>query len=126
MSNKKWIGVALLAAAAVSTNALADNRGVNTALGAVVGAVIGNTVGGQNGAVVGGVLGAVVGASASGHDDRRYDRQYDRRYSNVRYQAPVYYRPAPVPVYARPDYRDRYYHDVRRVEYTRYDRGYRY
>ena len=131
MSNRKWIGVALLAAAAVSTNALADNRGLNTALGAVVGAVIGNTVGGQNGAVVGGVLGAVVGASASGRDDRRddrrYDRQYDRRYSNARYQAPpVYYRPAPVPVYARPDYRDRYYHDVRRVEYTRYDRGYRY
>lgn len=126
MSHKKWIGVALLAAAAVSTNAMADNRGVNTALGAVVGAVIGNTVGGQNGAVVGGVLGAVVGASASGHDDRRYDRQYDRRYSNQRYQAPVYYRQAPVPVYARPDYRDRYYHDVRRVEYTRYDRGYRY
>lgn len=129
MSNKKWIGVAsvaLLAAAAVSTSAMADNRGINTALGAVVGAVIGNTVGGQNGAVVGGVLGAVVGATASGHDDRRYDRHYDRRYSNARYQAPVYYRPAPVPVYARPDYRDRYYHDVRRVEYTRYDRGYRY
>ncbi len=116
MSNKKWIGVALLAAAAISTNASADNRGVNTALGAVVGAVIGNGVGGQNGAVIGGVLGAVVGASASsGHDDRYYGRR------EVRYQEPVYYRPAPV-YHARPDYRDHYYRDARRVEYTRYQR----
>lgn len=117
MLNKKWIGVALLAAAAVSTNALADSRGVNTALGAVAGVVVGNAVGGQNGAVIGGVLGAVVGASVSDHD--RHD---NRRYYGARYQAPVYARPAPV--YARPGYRDRYYHDARRVEYVRHGRGY--
>lgn len=117
MLNRKWIGAVLLAAAAVSTNALADNRGVNTALGAVAGAVVGNVVGGQNGAVIGGVLGAVVGASVSDHDRR--DRHYDgRRYSNARYHAPVYARPAPV--YARPGY----YRDVRRVEYVRHGRDY--
>lgn len=121
MLSKKWIGMALLAAAAVSTNAMADNRGVNTALGAVAGAVVGNVVGGQNGALIGGVLGAVVGASVSDHDRR--DRYYDgRRYSNVRYQAPVYARPAPV--YVRPGYRDGYYRDTRRVEYVRDGRGY--
>lgn len=117
MLNRKWIGVVLLAAAAVSTTALADNRGVNTALGAVAGAVVGNVVGGQNGAVLGGVLGAVVGASVSDND-----RRDNRRYYGARYQAPVHARPAPV--YARPGYRDRYYHDVRRVEYVRHGRDY--
>lgn len=121
MLNRKWIGVALLAAAAVSTNAMADSRGVNTALGAVAGAVVGNVVGGQNGAVLGGVLGAVVGASVSDHDRR--DRYYDgRRYSDARYRAPVYARPAPV--YVRPGYRNGYYHEPRRVEYVRYGRDY--
>jgi len=129
MLHKKWIGIALLATAAVSTTASADNRGVNTALGAVVGAVIGNSVGGQDAAIIGGVLGAVVGASASGHNDNRY---YGRPQPQAYYQPqPVYYRPAPV--YARPvyredygrrnDYRDRYQNDVRRVDYERYDRG---
>ncbi|MFJ7565613.1 YMGG-like glycine zipper-containing protein [Herminiimonas sp. NPDC097707] len=133
MLHKKWIGIALLATAAVSTTAIsttafADNRGVNTALGAVVGAVIGNSVGGQDAAIIGGVLGAVVGASASGHDDR----YYGRRQAQVYYQPqPVYYQPAPVrarPYYrdgygGRNDYRDRYQQDVRRVDYERYDRN---
>ncbi|MES2026580.1 MAG: YMGG-like glycine zipper-containing protein [Pseudomonadota bacterium] len=127
MLHKKWIGIALIATAAVSTTAFADNRGINTALGAVVGAVIGNSVGGQNGAIVGGVLGAAVGASASGHGDRYYGRQ-----PQAYYQAPPnYYRPAPA--YARPYYRDSYaqrddyrnqsYRDVRRVDYEPYGRG---
>ncbi len=135
MLHKKWIGIALLATAAVSTTAIsttafADNRGVNTALGAVVGAVIGNSVGGQDAAIIGGVLGAVVGASASGRNDDRY---YGRRQSQVYYQPqPVYYQSAPVR--ARPyyrdgyagrnsnNYRDRYQQDVRRADYERYDR----
>jgi uncharacterized protein YcfJ len=122
MLHKKWIGIVLLATAAVSTTAFADNRGINTALGAVVGAVIGNSVGGQDAAVIGGVLGAVVGANVSdGHDDRYYGRR----------QAQTYYRPAPV--YARPDYRNGYAerderrgpydHAVRRVDYEPYGRG---
>ena len=136
MLHKKWIGIALLATAAVSTTASADNRGVNTALGAVVGAVIGNSVGGQDAAIIGGVLGAVVGASASGghNNDRKYGRRQPQGYyqAQPQYQAqPVYYRPAPV--YARPvyrenygqrnDYPDRYQSDGRRSEYGGYDRG---
>lgn len=137
MLHKKWIGIALLATAAVSTTASADNRGVNTALGAVVGAVIGNSVGGQDAAIIGGVLGAVVGASASSgrNDDRNYGRRQPQGYYQPQpyYQQaqPVYYRPAPV--YARPvyrdnygqrnDYRDRYQYDGRRAEYGGYDRG---
>lgn len=131
MLHKKWMGIALLATAAVSataisTTAFADNRGVNTALGAVVGAVIGNSVGGQDAAIIGGVLGAVVGASASGHDDDRY---YGRHQSQVYYQpAPVRARPYYRDGYAgrhgyRNDYRDRYQQDVRRVDYERYDRN---
>jgi uncharacterized protein YcfJ len=129
MSHKKWIGIGivLLATAAVSTTAVADDRGINTALGAVVGAVIGNSVGGQNAAIIGGVLGAVVGANASDHDGR----YYGRRQSQVYYQAPSYYGSAPV--YARPYYRDgyaerdvrrdRYHGDMRRVDYERDGRG---
>lgn len=135
MLHKKWMAMALLATAVASGSAVADNRGVNTALGAVLGAVIGNSVGGQDAAIIGGVLGAVVGASASGHNDRNYGRNYDRNYSRhqsqVYYQAPAptYYRPAPV--YVQPNYRGgyashdayRYQRDVRRVDYGRYDRN---
>lgn len=134
MLYKKLIGIALIATAAVSTTAFADNRGVNTALGAVVGAVIGNSIGGQDAAIVGGVLGAVVGASASsGHrDDRYYGRQ-----PQAYYQPQQYYRPAPRPVqvYQRPYYRDsyaerdqyrgQYYRgNERRVDYEPYGRDY--
>jgi len=89
MLHKKWIGIALLATAAVSTTASADNRGVNAALGAVVGAVIGNSVGGQDAAIIGGVLGAVVGASASG--GHRDDRNYGRDQTHGYHQAQPYY-----------------------------------
>lgn len=118
MLHKKWIGIALLATAAVATTASASDRGINTALGAVVGAVIGNSVGGQDAAIIGGVLGAVVGASASGHDDRNYGRHQSQVYYQ---QQPVYSRSAPVYYrngYAgRNDYR--YQNDVRRVDYGR-------
>lgn len=127
MLHKKWMAVALLATAAVSTTASADNRGVNAAVGAVLGAVIGNSVGGQDGAVVGGVLGAVVGATASSGRDRDYDRRYARN-PPAYYRAPVYYQTAP---HGRPYYRDGYrngraghYHDARRVEYSRHERDY--
>jgi uncharacterized protein YcfJ len=131
MLHKKLIGIALIASAAVSTTAFADNRGVNTALGAVVGAVIGNSIGGQDAAIVGGVLGAVVGASASSgrHDDRYYGRQPQAYYQPQQ----QYYRPAPV--YQRPYYRDgyaqrdgyrgQYYRgNERRVDYEPYGRDY--
>jgi uncharacterized membrane protein len=72
MLNKKCFGAVILAAAAVSSTAMAQDRGANTAVGAVLGAAIGGTAGGGGGALVGGVLGAAVGNSVSGHDDRRY------------------------------------------------------
>lgn len=127
MSHKKWMAVALLATAAVSTTAVADNRGVNTAVGAVLGAVIGNSVGGQDGAMVGGLLGAVVGASASSGRDRGYDRRHYERGPNVHYREPVYYQPAPRGHYSyQGDYRydRRDYHDSRRANYSRHDRDY--
>jgi hypothetical protein len=120
MLNKKWIGAVLLASAAFSTSALADDRGVNTALGAVLGAVIGNSVGGQNGTVIGGVLGAVAGATLSSHDDRSYR-------GRQAYRAPVYYRP--VPVRSQPHYRGhpvarRDYRQPRQIEYVAYGRDF--
>jgi uncharacterized protein YcfJ len=127
MLHKKWIAIAVLASAALSSTAFADNRGINTALGAVVGAVIGNSMGGQNAAVVGGVLGAVVGASVSGHENAPYyGRQRQTYYQpQTYYQAPTYYRAAPV--YARPysrgGYAERNDRNVRRVDYRRYGRG---
>lgn len=116
MLHKKWIAIALLSTAAVSTAASASDRNVNTALGAVAGALIGNSVGGRDAALVGGVLGAVVGASVSGgHDDRRY-YGHQQAYRGQ----PVYYRePVRVRSYQRDGYGDRYYHDVRRVDYRR-------
>jgi len=100
MLHKKWIAIALVATAAISTTASASDRGINTAIGAVAGAVIGNSIGGQNAALVGGVLGAVVGNSVGGHNDRGYERR------SQAYGAPVYYRQEPVR--ARPVYRDDY------------------
>lgn len=126
MSHKKWIAIALIATAAISSTASASDRGVNTALGAVAGALIGNVVGGQNAAVVGGVLGAVVGNSVGGHDDRR---NYERRSQGYYGGAPVY---RSEPVRARPYYRDGYagrndyrndYRGDRRYERVDYDYG---
>lgn len=137
MLNKKWVGIAVLASAAFSTSAMANDRGVNTALGAVLGAVIGNSVGGQNGTVIGGVIGAVAGASLSSHDDRdgrgyrRQSQAYGYGGRSQGYREPTYYRQAPVR--SQPRYQDRYahrqvvqrhdYRDTRRVEYVTYGRG---
>jgi hypothetical protein len=113
MSHKKWIAIAVMATAAVSTSAFASDRGINTAIGAVAGVLIGNSIGGQNGAVVGGVLGAVVGNSVGGHDGgRNYGRQ-----PQAYYGGPAYYRQQPVQ--ARPYYRDAY---ADRYDHRRYDR----
>lgn len=75
MLNKKCLGAVMLAAAAVSSTAMADDRGVNTAFGAVIGAGIGNSTGARNGAIIGGLLGAAVGSSIS-TNDRSYNGGY--------------------------------------------------
>jgi hypothetical protein len=131
MLNKKCLGAVLLAATAVSSAAMADDRGMNTAVGAVLGATIGHNGGGRNGAIVGGVLGAAVGNAISTNDrsnnrgyyDNRSD-YYDNRssgyvdtratyYDNrntyyepapvyVQESRPVYYTPAPSYYYSQP------------------------
>lgn len=105
MLNRKCFGAVLLAAAAVSGTAMADDRGMNTAVGAVVGAAIGHSAGGRDGALVGGVLGAAVGNSISTRDD------YYR--GNRGYATATYYSPAPAYVESRPVY----YEAPRRVYY---------
>jgi hypothetical protein len=126
MLKNKCIGAMLLAAAAVSSTAMADDRGVNTIVGAVAGAAIGGSVGGRNGALVGGVIGAAVGNSARTNDDYYYRNRnytYSDGYSGGYYQSaptyvesrPVYVEPAPVYVESRPVYVEprRYYYDTR-------------
>src|SRR4051812_7292379 len=96
MLNKKFMGVALLAAAAVSSSAFAGDRDFNTVAGAVVGAAIGNSAGGRDGAIVGGLVGAAVGNSINTGD--RYYRGGGRGYVETRVYsqpAPVYYQSAP-------------------------------
>jgi hypothetical protein len=131
MLSKKWMTAVVLIGAAMSTTAFADERGVNTAIGAVVGAVIGNSVHGRDGAVVGGVLGAAIGASANTYGGPRYyneSRTYERPV--VYAQPATYYRPAPAydnprPVYVAGYYggHDRYYedHDAYRHGHDRRD-----
>ena len=136
MLNKKLVGAALLAAAAVSGSAMANDRGINTVAGAVVGAAIGNSAGGRDGAIVGGLVGAAVGNSINTGD--RYYRGgggyvQTRVYSQP---APVYYEPAPVYYEPAPRYYAPqvvyvepgrgYYHDRGYREYREYrgDRGY--
>ena len=60
MLNKTVLGVVTLAAAAISSTAMADDRGFDTAAGAVVGAAIGAGTGSRNGARIG--LGQADGA----------------------------------------------------------------
>jgi hypothetical protein len=134
MLNKKCFGAVMLAAAAVSTSAVASDRGVNTAVGAVLGAAVGHNFGGRDGAIVGGVLGAAVGNSVNtndrrgyrdnrGYDNRGYDnRGYDNRGYNRGYTQVSYYEPAPV-YYAAPR---RYYREpaVVYVEPRRGHHGY--
>jgi hypothetical protein len=80
MLKKKCIGAMLLAAAAVSTSAMAGDRGVNTVVGALAGAAIGGSVGGRDGALVGGAIGAAVGNSVRTNDDY-YSRNRGYAYS---------------------------------------------
>lgn len=120
MLSVKWISVVVLAGAAISTTAFADERGVNTAIGAVVGAAIGNSFHGRDGAIVGGVIGAVVGASASGYREAGYNSQPRYVAQPVVYAQPVtYYRPAPVYYGPRPVYVASYHRENER--YRHYD-----
>src|SRR4030081_3698690 len=73
MLNKKCLGAVILAATAVTSTAMADDRGVNTAVGAVLGAAIGHNTGGRGGAIVGGVIGAALGNAVS-TNDRGYNQ----------------------------------------------------
>jgi len=140
MLKKKCIGAMLLAAAAVSTTAMADDRGLNTVVGALAGAAIGGSVGGRDGAFVGGAIGAAVGNSVRTNDDYYYNNRgnrgyaYSNGYSGGYYQqAPAYVESRPVYVESRPAYVEppRYYYDSRPdvvvVErnryYDRHDRG---
>jgi hypothetical protein len=135
MLKKKCFGLMLLAAAAVSSTAMAQDRGANTIVGALAGGAIGGAVGGRNGAIVGGVLGAAVGNSVRTNDDYYYrDRggYVQQGYSSGYYQAaPVYVEPQPVYAAAPAYYYDsgpevvvvgggRYYGGRDRY----YDRGY--
>ncbi|WP_296943901.1 YMGG-like glycine zipper-containing protein [uncultured Massilia sp.] len=136
MLKTKCFGAVLLAAAAVSSTAMASDRGVNTAVGAIAGAAIGGSVGGRDGALVGGAIGAVVGNSVRTNDDYYYrDRGYvssgyypsgySSGYSSGYYQpAPVYVQPRPVYVESRPYYAPppAYYYD-RRPGVVVIDRG---
>jgi len=107
MLNKKLLGVVMVAAVAVSSAAVADDRDFNTVAGAVVGAAIGHSTGGRNGAIVGGVIGAAVGNSISTND--RYYNGGNRGGYYQQAPQPVYYQPAPQPVYYQPAPQPVYY-----------------
>jgi hypothetical protein len=127
MLSKKWISVVVLVGAAMSTTAFADDRGINTAIGAVVGAAIGNSFHGTDGAIVGGVIGAAVGASTGGYRETGYVSapRYDDRPVVVA-QPARYYQPAPVYVAPRPVYVASYDRDHERYRhYDNYRNGYR-
>jgi hypothetical protein len=119
MLNKKCFGAVLLAAAAVSGTAMAQDRGMNTVAGAVLGAAIGHGVGGRDGAIVGGVMGAAVGNSISTRDDYYRD--------NRGYASASYYAPAPAYVESRPVYVQSapVYYDAPRPVYYESPRYYR-
>jgi hypothetical protein len=135
MLNKKCFGAVLLAAAAVSSTAMAQDRGANTVIGALAGAAIGGSAGGRDGALVGAAIGAAVGNSVRTDDDYYYRNRgysynsYPSGYSNT-YYSNGYYQPAPAAVYV--ESRPRYYYEPRpvyvesRPYYDRdryYDRG---
>jgi hypothetical protein len=115
MLNKKCFGAVLLAAAAVSSTAMAQDRGANTVIGALAGAAIGGSAGGRDGALVGAAIGAAVGNSVRSDDNyyrnrgsyayNSYPSGYSSGYSNT-YYANDYYQPAPaaVVVESRPSY----------------------
>jgi hypothetical protein len=112
MLKKKCIGAMLLAAAAVSTSAMAGDRGVNTVVGALAGAAIGGSVGGRDGALVGGAIGAAVGNSVRTNDDYYYR---NRGYAYSGGYSGGYYQSAPAYVESRPVYVEspRYYYNAR-------------
>lgn len=66
----KLLNVALTAAILFSPALYADNKTLETAVGAGIGAAIGNEVGGRNGAILGGAVGAAIGSS--GQDGARH------------------------------------------------------
>jgi hypothetical protein len=145
MLNKKCVGAVILAAMAVSSTAMAQDRGTNTVVGGLLGAAIGHSAGGRDGAIVGGVLGAAVGNSLATNDrnngyyDNRggyynspntyyenRDSYYDNRGSYYQ-PAPVYVQPAPVYVQPAPVYyapAPRYYSQPSAVVYVGGGRGY--
>ncbi len=144
MFAKKVLIIALLAGAAVSGTARADDPALGAIVGGVVGATIGHSISGRNGAVVGGVLGAATGASIA-NSNNTYRNQYSSGYDDGRYYdsgvqgrvvvgSPGYYAPpvvyappprvfyAPPPVYYAPPpvvYRDGYGRDEWRHRYHR-------
>jgi hypothetical protein len=124
MLNKNILGgVMLVAAAAVSSGAMAaGDRDFNTAAGAVIGAAIGSNSG-PNGALVGGLVGAAVGNAITPNDRYYRGGRYveTRVYANP---APVYYEPAPV-YYAPPPPPPPRYYAPPRVVYVEPARPYR-
>jgi hypothetical protein len=141
MLNKKCFGAVLLAAAAVSSTAMAQDRGANTVIGALAGAAIGGSAAGRDGALVGAAIGAAVGNSVRTDDDYYYRSRgnaygYSNNYYSGGYYQPApaavyvesrpryYYEPRPVYVEARPYYDRGHYYDRGRY-YDRGDRGYR-
>src|SRR6478609_8028690 len=100
MLNKKCFGAVLLAAAAVSSTAMAQDRGANTVIGALAGAAIGGGAAGRNGALVGAAIGAAVGNSVRTNDDYYYRNRGNYAYGNTSYggysngYANDYYQPA--------------------------------
>lgn len=76
----------------IGTTALADNEGLNAAVGGAlgggVGGLVGNAVGGRTGAIVGSGLGAAAGAALSTRNQERYDRR--PRYPEYEYRPSRY------------------------------------
>jgi hypothetical protein len=123
MLNTKCLSAVIVAALAVSSSAMADDRGVNTAVGAVLGAAIGHNSGGRDGAIVGGILGAAVGNAVSTRDDRRNSNAYYDNRGRYYAPAPVYvearaYPPAPVYVESRGYAREEVYYAPSQVQYV--------
>jgi hypothetical protein len=121
MLNKKCFGAVLLAAAAVSSTAMAQDRGANTVIGALAGAAIGGGAAGRDGALVGAAIGAAVGNSVRTNDDYYYRSRGNYAYGGY---ANDYYQPAPAAVYV--ESRPRYYYEPRPVYVESrpyYDRG---
>jgi hypothetical protein len=129
MLNKKCFGAVLLAAAAVSSTAMAQDRGANTVIGALAGAAIGGGAAGRDGALVGAAIGAAVGNSVR-TDDGYYSRNRGSSYGyENNYYSGGYYQPAPAPAAVYVESRPRYYFEPRPVYVESrpyYDRGHYY